>query len=65
MMFKIGHVYSHTRMMDAAILVLSSYKFLNGNYSVRVRWVSKNGGDFAEVEDVVIVEKEVKNWYLV
>lgn len=61
-MFRKFRVYTHRRMLDAAILVLGSFRLPNGAYKVRVRWVRKDGFDFGVTEKVLIRRAEVGNW---
>lgn len=62
-MFKKGCAYSHSRMLDAAILVLGSQRNTDGSYKLKIRWVNRRGLDLGLNEDVTIVKEEVKNWY--
>jgi len=62
-MFKQYRVYTHTRMLDCAILVLKSFRIQDGRYKLRVRWMYKNGNDMGFIENVVVVPEQVGNWY--
>lgn len=63
-MFKFQHVYTHNRMLDAAILVIKNYRLLDGRYKLKIRWMNRRGMDLGIIENVTIKKEEVKNWYL-
>jgi hypothetical protein len=58
-------LYTHRRMLDAAILVRSSIMLPNGDYSLMIDWYHKDGFSFGLSETVRIKRKEVGNWYAV
>ena len=62
-MFEYFKLYSHKRMLDAAILVLNSTKFKDGGYKLKVQWMNRRGMCLNITENVTIKSEEVKNWY--
>lgn len=62
-MFKPYHVYTHKRMLDAAVFVLESVRLPSGGHSLKIRWVNRRGLDLGLVEQIVVNRDQVGNWY--
>lgn len=62
-MFNTSKTYTHKRMLDVAIYVLTSYKLSDGRYKLKVRWVLRNGTDMGFIETITVVKEEIINWY--
>ena len=62
-MFRKFRTYSHIRMLDCAIHILSSYRVKDGRYKLKIMWFNKRGMDLGFRETVTVSPKEVKNWY--
>lgn len=64
-MFEVFKTYTHRNMLDAAIVVLHSHKDHNGDYSLRVRWITRSGRDLGETDIIRVQSNKVRSWYAI
>lgn len=61
-MFSQFNLYTHNRMLDAAVYVLKR-EVVGGEYKLWVVWHTRRGMNLGMYDTVKIREDEVKNWY--
>ncbi len=61
-MFQKYRTYTHKNMLDAAFMVLSSFRTPKGDYKLKIRWFNRRGMDLGLNETVKVVQAQVGNW---
>lgn len=63
MRFERFKLYSHNRMLDAAIFVQEAMHCTLGRTKLKVLWFNKRGLNLGVSETVLITPAEMGNWY--